>query len=169
MPQPSNDSLARAYSQPNASFQDSASLLDSDNSSLLGRQLSRIAAYIQDEGLNSLLWVSGIHTMEIATSLLETLAGQVEAPQQNTPNTSCIVVKPGEIQLIEPFNSQYGCSLRRMQEFYDDSFVIVNEAAVLDVTPVATDDGDPEFTDDPTVVSLYIGLFNMLKNRSNPV
>ena len=37
------------------------------------------------------------------------------------------------------------------------------------MTPVASDDGEPEFTDDPTVVSLYIGLFNMLKNRSNSV
>lgn len=169
MTQPSNDSLARAYSQPNTSLQDPQTLPDSDSSSILNRQLSRITAYIKDEGLNSLQWVSGIHTTEIVASLLEALAGNVEASQANTDDSSCIVVKPGEIQLIEPFSSRYGCSLRHMQEFYDDSFVIVNEAAVLDVTPVAADDGAPEFTDDPTVVSLYIGLFNMLKHRSNPV
>ena len=39
----------------------------------------------------------------------------------------------------------------------------------LDVTPVAADNGAPEFNDDLTVASLYIGLFNMLKNRSVPV
>ena len=166
---PGNDSLARAYSQPNESVQNSPNLLDSEKSSILDKQLSQITAYIKDEGFHSLLWVSGIHTVEIAASLLEALAENVDTSQQNTDDSSCIVIKPGEIQLIEPFSSRYGCSLRRMQEFYDDSFVIVNEAAVLDVTPVATDDGAPEFTDDPTVVSLYIGLFNMLKHRSNPV
>ena len=40
---------------------------------------------------------------------------------------------------------------------------------LLDVTPVAADNGAPEFNDDLTVASLYIGLFNMLKNRSVPV
>ena len=54
-----------------------------------------------------------------------------------------------------------------MKELYtSDSFVVVNEAAVLDVTPVDADDGDPEYNDDPTVVNLYIGLFNMFKSQS---
>ena len=169
MPLPSDDSLARAYSRPDASFHNSPDLPGFNEPSLLSRQLSRINAYIKDDGLNSLLWVSGIHTSEIAASILETIAGKIEATQRDADNKSCIVVKPGEFQLVEPFSSRYGCSLRRMQEFHNDSFVIVNEAAVLDVTPVATDDGQPEFTDDPTVVSLYIGLFNMLKNSSIPV
>lgn len=169
MPLPSGDSLARAYSKHNASFPDSPTHFESNNPSLLRRQISRINGYIKDEGLNSLLWVSGIHTSEIASSILEAVAGKLEVLQHNTDNSSCIVVKPGEFQLVEPFSSQYSCSLRRMQEFHDDSFVIVNEAIVLDMTPVASDDGDPEFSDDPTIVSLYIGLFNMLKNRSNPV
>ena len=71
----------------------------------------------------------------------------------------------------EPLPSLFGVTAERTayEEFHDDSFVIVNEAIVLDMTPVASDDGDPEFSDDPTIVSLYIGLFNMLKNRSNPV
>ena len=80
----------------------------------------------------------------------------------------CIVVKPGEDHLVEPFKAYFSGSVRGMQEFYTDSFVIVNGVSVLDVTPVATDDGEPEFNDDPTVVELYLGLFNMLKHRSTP-
>ena len=121
----SGDSLARAYSTPNANFHDSPDPLDSNSSSLLNRQLSRINAHIKDEGLNNLLWVSGIHTSEIASSILETVTGKPEALQHNTESNSCIVVKPGEFQLVERFSSQYGCSLRRMQEFHDDSFLIV--------------------------------------------
>ena len=56
-----------------------------------------------------------------------------------------------------------------MHVFHIDSFFIVNDAAVLDFTPGDTGYGQPEFTDDPTVVGLYIGLFNMLKNSSIPV
>ena len=47
---------------------------------------------------------------------------------------------------------------------YSDSFIVVNESIVLDMTPVDGDGGRPEYSDDSTVASLYIGLFNMLRH-----
>ncbi|MCI0795932.1 MAG: hypothetical protein J4N99_03880, partial [Chloroflexi bacterium] len=79
-------------------------------------------------------------------------------------DTYVIVAKPGDAEMLEAFNSRYKFRILSMNEIYADSFIVVNESAVLDVTPIVGDDGNPEFSEDPTVVSLYTGLFNILKN-----
>ena len=138
-------------------------------SSLLDRYLLRVCESIESEGIGSLYWVTGIHTQEIAESLLAVLSRQPAETLVLLAENCCIIAKPGENRIVAPFSSRFGISVMRMKEFYDDSFLIVNEACLLDVTPVATDNGAPEFNDDLTIVSLYIGLFNMLQNRSIPV
>lgn len=50
--------------------------------------------------------------------------------------------------------------------FYVDSFVLVNGVVVLDMTAVPTDDGDPEYSSDLTLVDLYLGLSNMLRKSA---
>ncbi len=165
---PDRDVLARDYSSQPARVSDLPGLPEFDESSLLDRFLSRLCEHIKNEGLTSLYWVSGIHTQEIQASLLEGMAQQLAATEF-AGDKFCIVIKPTDEQLLDTFGRQSGISVRNMAEFYVDSFIIVNEKAVLDVTPVATDDGDPEYNEDPTVVSLYIGLFNMLKNGTTPL
>ena len=71
---------------------------------------------------------------------------------------------PGDSELLNAFKSQYSFRILSMDEIYADSFIVVNESAVLDLTPIVGDEGDPEFSEDATVVSLYTGLFNILKN-----
>ncbi len=153
-----------SYRQP--SYQD---LPEHSTSSLLDRYLIRVCEPIKSEGLKSLYWVTGIHTQVIATSLLAVLSQQNTKSLELLTESCCIIAKPGENRIVEPFTSRFGISVMRMEESYDDSFLIVNGVALLDVTPVAADNGAPEFNDDLTVASLYIGLFNMLKNRSVPV
>lgn len=167
MMHPGSDSLAHNFPQLPSQSPEVSGLPDFDDSSLLERFISRLCDRIRDEGLNSLHWVTGIHTAEIRSGLLEVMSQEMQAEPIGEENF-CIVVKPGEDHLIEPFKTRFGGAVRGMQEFYADSFVIVNGVSVLDVTPVATDDGKPEFNDDPTVVDLYVGLFNMLKHRSTP-
>lgn len=134
---------------------------------LLQRYLSRISARIESDGLTHLYWVTGIHTREITEALVEAIARRYQGQRPAlVGDKNAIVVRPGEAQLVEPVATHLDCPVLLMQEFYTDSFAIINEAAVLDVTPVSTDDGVPEFNEDATVVSLYIGLFNMLKNRA---
>ena len=135
---------------------------------LLDRYLKRVFESIKGEGLKNLHWVTGIHTQVIATSLLAVLSQQTTETLELLTENCCIIAKPGENRAVEPLNSRFGISVMRMEESYDDSFLIVNGVSLLDVTPVAADNGAPEFHDDPTVVSLYIGFFNMLKNRSVP-
>ena len=152
-----------SYRQP--SYQD---LPELTTSSLLDRYLSRVREAIKSEGLKSLYWVTGIHTQVIASSLLAVLSQQTTETLELLTENCCIITKPGENRVVEPFNSRFGISFMRMEESYDDSFLIVNGTALLDVTPVAADNGAPEFHNDLTVVSLYMGLYNMLKNRSVP-
>ena len=157
--------------EPGHSYRQSSSqdLPELAQSSLLDRYLSRVFKSIEGEGIRSLYWVTGIHTQEIASSLLAALSEQTAETLELLAGNCCIIAKPGENRVVELFSSRFGISVMRMEEFYDDSFLIVNGACLLDVTPAAADNGAPEFNDDLTVVGLYIGLFNMLKNRSVPV
>jgi hypothetical protein len=134
---------------------------------LLDRYLVRLCERIKADGLKSLHWVTGIHTSEIKSILLQALVKDAIL-QPPRDESHCIVVRPGEGQLVEPFRDRFRFSLWRMKEFYAESFIIVNKAAVLDVSPVVNDDGSPEFIEDASVVDTYIGLFMMLKNRSTP-
>ncbi len=156
------DALARQLTDERVSFSEIAGLPDVDASPPLERYIARICARIEEDGISSLYWVTGIHTREIGAALLSALG------QADSSNASCcIVANPGEDQAVESFRSRLDIPVMRMRELYtNDSFVVVNEAAVLDVTPVESDGGEPEYTDDPTVVNLYIGLFNMLKSQS---
>ena len=157
--------------EPGHSYRQSSSqdLPELAQSSLLDRYLLRVFKSIEGEGIRSLYWVTGIHTQEIASSLLAALSEQTAETLELLAGNCCIIAKPGENRIVAPFSSRFGISVMRMKEFYDDSFLIVNGACLLDVTPAAADNGAPEFNDDLTVVGLYIGLFNMLKNRSVPV
>ena len=157
--------------EPGHSYRQSSSqdLPELAQSSLLDRYLLRVFKSIEGEGIRSLYWVTGIHTQEIASSLLAVLSQQPAETLELLVENCCIIAKLGENRVVEPFSSRFGISVMRMEEFYDDSFLIVNGACLLDVTPAAADNGAPEFNDDLTVVGLYIGLFNMLKNRSVPV
>ena len=165
MMHPGNDPIASNFPQLPSQPSEVSGLPDFDDSSLLDRFIFRLCDRIRDEGLKSLHWVTGIHPSAIPSGLLEGMPQDFQAIEEEN---FCIVVKPGEDHLVEPFKAYFSGSVRGMQEFYTDSFVIVNGVSVLDVTPVATDDGEPEFNDDPTVVELYLGLFNMLKHRSTP-
>ena len=160
------ESFEPEHSHRQSSYQD---LPGRSTSSLLDRYLKRVFETIKNEGLKSLYWVTGIHTQMIATSLLAVLSQQTTEALEPLTERCCIIAKPEENRVVEPFSSRFGISVMRMEEFYDDSFLIVNGACLLDVTPAAADNGAPEFNDDLTVVGLYIGLFNMLKNRSVPV
>ncbi len=159
-----NSSLARKLYERESSV---PGLQQLEETPLLQRYLSRISARIESDGLTHLYWVAGINTREIAEALLDTIARRYQDRRPSlVGDKNALVVRPGEVQLVEPLATRLGCPILLMQEFYTDSFAIINEAAVLDVTPVSTDDGVPEFNEDSTVVSLYIGLFNMLKNRA---
>jgi hypothetical protein len=161
--------LARDYTTQSPHVPVFADLPEIDDSTLLDRFLARLCERIKAEGLTSLYWVSGIHTQEIASALLRELAETAGGQQFNEDDRFCIVIKPLDRQIVQPFNRQYAVSIGSMNEFYIDSFVVVNEKAMLDVTPVAADEGNPEYNDDPTIVSLYIGLFNMLRNGTTPL
>ncbi len=164
---PDRDSLARDYSTQAIETPDIPGLPDVDDSSLLDRFLSKLAERIKNEGLNSFLWVSGIRTQDIAARLMKELK-EVAGGQQFEGDDFAIVTKPSDNNFIEPFATDFGITIMKMNEIYLDSFIIVNNEAVLDMTPVSADDGKPEFNEDPTVVSLYMGLFNMLKNNTVP-
>ena len=132
---------------------------------LLEKFLSNLRELIESEGLTDLYWVTGIHTEDIASSLLQALEiGGLLGDASG--EKFCIVARPSDVATVGLFSSRYGMKVSTMSDFYYDSFLVVNEKMVLDVTPVATDDGDPEHSSDPTIVSLYLGLFNMLRNSA---
>ena len=158
------DALAREIQNPSS---DILGLAELPYGTLLEKFLSNLRELIESEGLTDLYWVTGIHTEDIASSLLralETGGLQGDASGENF----CIVARPSDVAAVGLFSSRYGMKVSTMSDFYFDSFLVVNEKMVLDVTPVATDDGDPEHSGDPTIVSLYLGLFNMLRNSAIP-
>lgn len=158
------DALARNFENPSPNFLDLAQLRYGN---LLEKFLANLRDIIESAGLTDLYWVTGIHTDEIASSLLQALEiGGLLGDASG--EKFCIVVRPSDFPTVELLSSRYGMKVSTMSDFYADSFLVVNEKVVLDVTPVATDDGDPEYSDDPTIVGLYLGLFNMLRNSAIP-
>ena len=158
-----NDNLARALEIQIPGVTEVRDVPGLDNSTVLDRLLSKLCEHIKGKGLTSLYWVSGVHTREIADGVLNAMAESIG--ESSIQGDNCVIVaKPGDAEILKAFDSQYDFSILPMNEIYADSFIVVNESAVLDVTPVVGDDGDPEFSEDPTVVSLYTGLFNILKN-----
>ena len=131
--------------------------------------LSRICDRIKADGLSSLYWVSGIHTRELVSGLLEALSAAGNQELARPADNRCILIKTVERRVTEPFRLHFGCKIFTMQDSCVDSFLIVNEAAVLDVTPVTSYDGLPEYNEDPIIVDLYVNLFNLLKERSMSV
>ncbi|MCH8063470.1 MAG: hypothetical protein IH861_13325 [Chloroflexi bacterium] len=158
------DALAREIQSPSSDILDLAEL---PYGTLLEKFLFNLRELIESEGLTDLYWVTGIHTEDIASSLLQALeiGGLVG---DASVEKFCIVARPSDFAMVEMLSSRYGMKVSTMSDFYFDSFLVVNEKMVLDVTPVATDDGDPEHSSDPTIVSLYLGLFNMLRNSAIP-
>lgn len=158
------DVLAREIQSPSSDILGHAEL---PYGTLLEKFLSNLRELIESEGLTNLYWVTGIHTEEIASSLLQALeTGGLLGDASG--EKFCIVARPSDVATVGLFSSRYGIKVSTMSDFYYDSFLVVNEKMVLDVTPVATDDGDPEHSNDPTIVSLYLGLFNMLRNSAIP-
>lgn len=155
-----NDNLARKY-DPQVTEVDGVPGLD--DSTMLDRFLSKLCDHIKSEGLVSLYWVSGVRTEEVASNILKAMA-EATGESNFDGDSYVIVAKPGDAELLDTFNSQYSIRILPMNEIYADSFIVVNESAVLDVTPIVGDEGNPEFSEDPTVVSLYTGFFNILKN-----
>ncbi len=159
------DNLARDYLEDIRSLPDIADLPKPDESSILDGYLGRIQDRIQSEGIRSLYWVTGISTREISDSLCEVLGEIANIAEVTIPGDCCIVERPGESRYLEAL-AKFGFDTCRMVMHYSDSFIVVNESIVLDMTPVDGDGGRPEYSDDPTIASLYIGLFNMLKHSS---
>lgn len=158
------DALARSFQESNRDILELAQL---QFGTLLEKYLSSLRDIIESVGLTDLYWVTGIHTEEIASCLIEALEiggllGDASGEKFR------IVVRPTEFPTVELLSSRYGMKVSTMSDFFVDSFLVVNENVVLDLTPVATDDGDPEYSSDPTIVGLYLGLFNMLRNSSIP-
>ena len=84
-----------------------------------------------------------------------------------TQEEFCVIVAPPEDTLLDEFIDEVSADARQLvQDKCSDSFLIVNGSAVLDLTPMYPDHGKPEFSDDPTVVGLYMGLFDLLNGRS---
>lgn len=156
------DALARNIQNPSSDILDLTRLR---YGTLLEKFLSNLRELIESEGLTDLYWVTGIHTEEIASSLLQALEKGGLLGDASSEKF-CIVVRPTELPKVELLSSRYGMNVSTMSDFYVDSFLVVNDKVVLDVTPVSTDDGDPEYSADPTIVGLYLGLFNMLKNSA---
>ena len=158
------DALAREIQSPSSDF---LGLSDLPYGTLLEKFLSDLRELVESEGLTALYWVTGIHTGDIASSLLQALeTGGLSGDAAG--EKFCIVARPSDVATVGLFSSSYGMKVSTMSDFYFDSFLVVNEKMVLDITPVATDDGDPEHSGDPTIVSLYLGLFNMLRNSAIP-
>lgn len=130
----------------------------------LERDLSRISAIIANEGLASLHWISGTLTQEIGLALRASQPGG-----SYVDRAVRILVRPGEYHLVEPLTARFECDVRGLRTAGTDSFVIVNQSVVLDVTPMGSDGSAPELTDDPIVVDLYMKLFEKIWSLSSSV
>ncbi len=155
------DNLARDYVKDIRSLPDIGDLPKPDESSILDGYLERIQDRIRSEGIRSLYWVTGVSTREISGSLCEVLGEVADAAEVPNPDDYCIVERPGESRYLEAL-AKFGFDTCKMVMDYSDSFIVVNESITLDMTPVDSDGGRPEYSDDSTIASLYIGLFNML-------
>jgi hypothetical protein len=133
---------------------------------LLDECLQRIRHRIRTDGLARLYWVSGIESERIASTLVLALAEHVRDGRLSPPGfRRHLLIKPEERELEDLFGGRFGCHVRIIDGSCEDSFLVVNDDAVLDVTPVP-DGGRPELIEDHLVSSLYIDLFSELRKRS---
>jgi len=140
---------------------------EAKNPSVPDRYIFKIREHVRKHGLDSLLWVSGIHTKEIASGLYDVLTESLwEKTLDPSSDTFCVLLRPEETRLVQVFKGYSGCIVGTMTDFCTDSFMIVNKSAILNVTSVVPPGGSPKFDTDTTVVSLYESIFNMLKKRS---
>ncbi len=138
------------------------------SSHLLHWYLTRLETLVKKQGLTSLHWVTGVNTVEVGNRLSEALTS--DGPGSTSVNGHArqadrhIVASPGDVGAIGPLAALATARVSRMKDEYPDSFLVINESACLDLTPVRGDGGPPEYTDDPTVVDLYLGLFTVIAN-----
>ncbi len=133
---------------------------------LLHRHLLRIGEIVGSEGLKSFLWVPGSRVAEIASSILGWT--QERGPNWNAgrPDARRILTRPRGSRAAETVAMALGCTVREMTVGGDDSFLIVNDVAVLDTTPLATDGGRPEYIEDAVVGRVYLSLFEEMAARA---
>ena len=162
--EPDRDALARNLQNPSPGILELSQL---QHETQLEKFLSNVRELIESEGLTDLYWVTGLHTEEIVSSLLRALETGGLLGDASGEKFG-IVVRPSELPKVELLSDRYGMKVSAMNDFYVDSFLVVNEKVVLDLTPMANDDGVPEYSSDPTIVGLYLGLFRMLKNSAIP-
>ncbi len=87
-----------------------------------------------------------MHTEEIADRILKSLA--LAKDKFKFHYKSCIIVaNPGETESLRTFETQYKFRIPSMNEIYTDSFIVINDSVVLDVTPMAKSEGRPEFSE----------------------
>ena len=140
------------------------SLPQSDDAipSLLRRHLTTIRERIVEDGLMALSWVSGVYTQDIASSLLEAIS---RCTLDDPAPERCILLKPGEAHLGALLRGGLNSDVENLPDHQDDSYLIVNGAVVLDMTPIVSHGGRPEFSDDAAVASVYVSHFNRLRQR----
>ena len=134
--------------------------------SLLLTLCLRLGEFVRNNHLTSLYWVAGTNRHRIGVTLVQALSEGVDGSSPDlSGGKGCILVMPDEPAPDETLTG-LGCTVLRMRERCMDSFVIVNEAAVLDVSQFDLSDS-PEFCEDSTIASVYIGLFHALKRTSS--
>jgi hypothetical protein len=156
-----NDNLAQPAISLAADSPEALMAPAANGSTMLDRCLSKLCEHIENMGPSSFYWVAGVHTEEIADRILKSMA--LAKDKFDFDGSSCIIVaKPGETESLTNFQAQYKFSILTMNEVYTDSFIVINDSAVLDVTPMIRSEGQPEFSEERTVAGLYTGLFNIL-------
>ena len=114
----------------------------------------------------SLYWVTGIATEQIASTLVEALPLEVrDQGTDSLPGNRRVLIRPDESQLGELLEQRFGFGVNIMEEYSEDSFLIVNKDVVLDLTPLMPDEGKPEYIEDPVVANVYIDFFVELEDR----
>ena len=135
--------------------------------SRLDRYVSKICDRIRCEGLKSLYWISGIYTHQIGYRLFRVLLERTSEPGHKSSDRDLVIlVRPAERQLAERFGHPLGHPFRSMREGCEDSFLVVNDTVVLDLTPAAAEYGKPEFIEDALVAAIYVGRFKELESGS---
>ena len=138
------------------------------SSHLLHWYLTRLETLVKKQGLTSLHWVTGVNTVEVGNRLFDALTS--DGPRSTSVDGSVrktdrhIIASPGDIGAIGPLAALANARVSRMANEYPDSFLVINKSACLDLTPIRGDGAPPEYTDDPTVVDLYLGLFTVIAN-----
>ena len=98
------DAQAREIQNPTT---DILGLAERPYGTLLEKFLSNLRELIESEGLTDLYWVTGIHTEDIASSLLQALeTGGLLGDASG--EKFCIVARPSDVATVGLFSSRYG-------------------------------------------------------------